>query len=109
MARVTSSLFVAALCRRAQAAGAFATVAKRGAEEAGAIFITVRNRDGVLRLLGPAMQLNYTSETSGERQFETLMDGVADDVIEQRMTRERSFDPDLWQIDIEDAEGRDFL
>ena len=40
--RVTSALFVSALVRRAMVGGAFAAVTRRGASEAGAIFVVAR-------------------------------------------------------------------
>ena len=42
--RLTTDFWVSALMRRVFAEGGFAAVAKRGASEAGAVFVVTRNR-----------------------------------------------------------------
>ncbi|MBZ0217914.1 MAG: DUF1491 family protein [Fimbriimonadaceae bacterium] len=32
-----------------------------------------------------------------------------EDQIDQRLAREIKFDPDIWVVEIEDRQGRDFL
>ena len=54
--RVTSGLWVAAYVRRCHSEGAFAVVVRRGAEEAGAITVTVDRLDGTSDLYLPAPQ-----------------------------------------------------
>ena len=44
--RLTSDFWVSALMRRVFAEGGFAAVARRGASEAGAVFVVTRNRVG---------------------------------------------------------------
>ena len=107
--RVTSSLWVSALIRRAEAAGAFAMVLHRGAAEAGAIFIVVNNLNDQIALYGPAPQTDYSLDGPSERQFECVLDAASDDDVKQKIARERSFDPDIWVIEIEDRQGRSFI
>ena len=64
--RVTSSLWVGAYVRRCFGAGAFAAVARRGAEEAGAIFVIVDRLNGTADLYGPAPQAVF-DEVASER------------------------------------------
>lgn len=109
MPRVVSSLFVAAIVRRANGAGAFAVVARRGAAEAGAIFVKVARLDGSADLYGPAPQALVDSEDDGDRRFERLVEGGADADVEARLAREARFDPDFWVVEIEDREGRSFV
>ncbi|OYY08655.1 MAG: hypothetical protein B7Y70_11670, partial [Rhizobiales bacterium 35-68-8] len=52
--RLKSAIFVSAIVRTAQVAGAFAAVRRRGAEEAGAVFVKVATLDGKAALYGPA-------------------------------------------------------
>ena len=54
--RLKSALWVAAYLRRCQVEGAFAVVRRRGAEEAGAIFVRISRLDGTSDLFGPAPQ-----------------------------------------------------
>ena len=108
--RVTSDFFVAALVRRANDAGAFAVVARRGATEAGAIHVVVDDRSGALSLYGPAMAGLGREERADadDRRFVPLgrHDALA---LKERFAREASFDPDFWVVEIDDREGRHFL
>ena len=44
--RLKSSIWVAAYLRRCQTVGAFGAVRRRGAEEAGAVFVKIATLDG---------------------------------------------------------------
>jgi hypothetical protein len=107
--RVTSALFVAALVRRAFGAGAAAVVAHHGAEEAGAIFVLVDRLDGSGDFYGPAPQSLAAEDGAGDRLFQRLAEGEPMAALEERVGRERRFDPDLWLVAIEDRDGRAFL
>lgn len=100
---------MAVLRRRAEAAGAYVSIARRGAEEAGAIFVSVDRRDGRFDLYGPAPQSAFDEETPAGRLFTQVAGAVSDEELRFRIDREVRFDPDLWIIDIEDRQGRPFL
>lgn len=104
--RVTSALWVSALVRRYNALGAVATVARHGAEEAGAIFIILDRLTGAADLFGPAPQTSFDDPRPSDRLFQKLMEAESSGVIEERLARERKFDPDLWALAIEDRDGR---
>lgn len=107
--RLKSAILVAALVRRANGQGAFAAVRRRGAEEAGAIFVKVATLDGRAALYAPALP-SLSGEDDGERRFEALLPpGSTEQAVEERMAREIGFDPDLWFVEIEDREGRPFV
>lgn len=106
--RVTSGLFVAALLRRSFGAGAFAAVLRRGAEEAGAVFVTVDRLDRTIDLYGPAPQSAYEDRPT-ERLFRRLVEAGPAEEVNARIAREAKFDPDIWVVAIEDREGRSFL
>ena len=55
--RLKSSIWVAAYLRRCQTEGIFGAVRRRGAEEAGAVFVKVALLDGKATLYVPAPQL----------------------------------------------------
>lgn len=84
-------------------------MARRGAEQAGAIFLIVDRRDGRLDLYGPAPQSAFDMDGPADRRFSVLATGSSDGNIAARMEQEIRFDPDLWLIDIEDREGRCFV
>ncbi|MEE9315128.1 MAG: DUF1491 family protein [Rhizobiaceae bacterium] len=107
--RVTSEFWVGALLRRAQAGGAFVCVLHKGAKEAGAIFVVINNLAGDATLLGPAPQMVYDETVENTRYFEPLLNGVPEAEVSEKIKRERSFDPDIWVIEIEDRQERSFI
>jgi hypothetical protein len=76
--RLRSDFWVAALRRRAEAAGAFVSIARRGADEAGAIFISVNRLDGRLDLYGPAPQSVFEDDGPADRLFSLLTRGASE-------------------------------
>ena len=107
--RVTSSLWVGASVRRAYGEGAVATVVRRGAEEAGAIFVIVDRLNGSADLYGPAPQAAFEESQPSDRLFQKLIEGESLDAISARLEREKRFDSDLWIVAIEDRAGRVFF
>jgi hypothetical protein len=107
--RLRSDIFVAAVLRRAASMGAFAALRRRGAEEAGAVFVKFDRLDGFAALFGPASQSDARDD--GTRLFRRLHQDEWIDAAETeaRLKREIDFDPDLWCVEIEDREGRVFL
>jgi hypothetical protein len=110
--RLKSGIWVAAYMRRAQVEGAFAAVVRRGAEEAGAVFIIINRIDGTGMLYGPAPQAVFDQAQPLDRIF-TIVLGRQGPVptaeIEARLQREKGFDPDIWIVEVEDRAGRPFL
>ncbi len=99
--RVTSELWVSALTRRVFSGGGFAAILKRGAAEAGAVFILSRNRLGEVDLFGPASQAAYDFSRPADRQFAMLMAAADADAVEARLEKEKRFDPDIWVVEVE--------
>lgn len=108
--RLRSDIWVSAYLRRCAVEGAYATLRRRGAAEAGAIFVVVDRLDGAAALFGPAPQASF-DETAGER-FWTRMhaeEWSTPAEIQDRLSKELKFDPDLWIVDVDDRAGRHFL
>ncbi|MER8475151.1 DUF1491 family protein [Mesorhizobium sp. M1163] len=99
--RVTTDLWVSALLRRVFSAGGFAAVAKRGATEAGAVFVLARGRLGEMALFGPAPQTSYDSARPDDRFFTRLGEGGDAAIFDARLEREKKFDPDIWVVEVE--------
>lgn len=108
--RLKSALWVAAYLRRCQVEGCSAVVRRRGAEEAGAIFIRICRLDGTSELFGPAPQ-SALEPGATDRSFAACLASrpAPDAEIETYLSRERKFDPDLWIVEVEDRAGRNFL
>jgi len=108
--RLRADIWVAAYMRRVAVEGAFAALRRRGAAEAGAIYVKVDRLDGRAALFEPAPQSEMV-DRGVERQWTRAHDAewVAPDIIEARMARAMKFDPDLWLIEVEDRLGRCWL
>jgi hypothetical protein len=109
--RLKSAIWVAAYIRRCHGEGAYAAVRRRGAEEAGAIFIKLNRLDGTAELFGPAPQSAFEEAHPSDRAFvRTLREQpVPEQEVENRLAREIRFDPDAWIVEVEDRSGRHFL
>ena len=110
--RLKSAIWVSAYLRRCNIEGAFAAVRRRGAEEAGAVFIKINRLDGSGVLFGPAPQSAFDDRRPADRFFTVILGRdapVTEAEIEARLTREIRFDPDVWIVEVEDRAGRNFL
>lgn len=108
-ARVSSGVFVAVLRRRVQSFGGFATIVRKGDEDAGAIWVLLRNRGGDLALYGPAVQFSYAMDQVEDRKFELVAGLSTDQDISDKIRREAEFDPDLWMVELEDVDIHQLL
>ncbi|MGB7258157.1 MAG: DUF1491 family protein [Pseudolabrys sp.] len=110
--RLKSGIWVSAYLRRCNAEGAFAVVRRRGAEEAGAVFIKISRLDGTALLYGPAPQSAFDEAQPADRLFVVALGAglaVPEADVEARLTREIRFDPDVWIVEVEDRAGRNFI
>src|ERR1700729_4618912 len=93
--RLKSSIWVAAYLRRCQTEGIFGAVRRRGAEEAGAVFVKVALLDGNAMLYAPAPQTVYDESRPVERLF-AATSPQPEAAVEERLVKELRFDPDAW-------------
>src|SRR4029078_1882961 len=103
--RLKSGIWVAAYLRRCDVEGVFAAVRRRGAEEAGTIFIKVNRLDGTGTLYGPAPQAVFEEAPPTDPFLLPQVGGgppAAEAELEARLVKEVRFDSDLWIIEVED-------
>ncbi len=101
---LSTDIWVAALIRRAQLGGAFATVGMKGDARAGSVLVKALNqRTGEARLYAEA------TRGDGERFWMQPRPGEAERDLDQYAERTRRIDPDVWLVEIEDSQGRHFL
>lgn len=107
--RISTELEAAAILRRCSAAGAAGFVMRRGDGERGALYVKVATLDGRATLFGPAPA--SFDDTPGGRTLTPHLDaaGVPERDVDAYMTRQIEYDPDLWLIEIEDRQGRNFI
>lgn len=108
--RLKSAIWVSAYLRRCQTEGVFGAVRRRGAEDAGAVFVKVATLDGQAMLYVPAPQTAYDDERPFERVFVPASQAPQPEAdVEARLAKEIRFDPDVWIVETEDRTGRHFL
>jgi hypothetical protein len=105
--RLKSEIWVKADLRRTAGAGIPGVVVQRGDADAGAIYIKVARLDGTADLYGPAPA--GLDQDDGERRWSILPGPKDEAAVDGHLVRERSMDPDLWIVEIEDRAGRAFL
>ena len=103
MSRLTTDLWVSAYRKRLELAGIPAFITAKGDATAGAVLIKLATLDGNAQAFHRTFDL-----MSGDRVWDTLADGPEANV-DASIAKQRSFDPDLWVIEIEDRQGRHFL
>ena len=108
--RLRSDIWVSAYLRRCAVEGVTAVLRRRGAAEAGVIFVKVDRLDGSATLYGPAPVVEDMPQ-GVDRLFSRLHSAltVPPAEIEARLAKERGFDPDIWILEVEDRDGRSFL
>lgn len=101
--RLRTDIWVAAYMRTIEVGGGFATLRRRGAPEAGAVFVALDCLDGRCALFAPGP----SDETLGERRFLRAHKAEWIDSVEvsARLERETRRDPDLWIVDVERRDG----
>jgi hypothetical protein len=101
-------MWVSAYLRRVTVEGADGVLRRRGAAEAGAIFVLAERRDGRLALFAPAPA---DENWDGERRWRRAHaeDWIDVPEMETRLSRETRFDPDLWIVVVESRDGETWL
>jgi hypothetical protein len=109
--RLKSGIWVAAYIRRCQIEGAQALLRRRGAEEAGAVFIKISRLDGTAEVYGPAPQSAFDEARPADRAFVRALkqQPPSEADAEAYLARQIKFDPDVWIVEVEDRAGRHFL
>jgi hypothetical protein len=103
MTGLVTSFWVQAYLTRLRLQEIPAFVVVHGDDNAGAVLVKINTLDGQ----AAALQRSYDL-MSGDRKWVELIAGVEGDV-DDAITRQRSFDPDLWVIEVEDRQGRHLL
>ncbi|HEY0626084.1 MAG TPA: DUF1491 family protein [Allosphingosinicella sp.] len=102
--RLATSIFVSGLIRRAESEGGTGMVLAKGDETAGAILIILNEKGRKQRILERVLQ------PGGQYLWQ---DNIGQDIdndaeISALLARRRSFDPDLWLIELDVASAERF-
>lgn len=101
--QLKTSIWVSALLRRAQIAGASGFVMAKGDPDAGIVLVKISTLDGLAMAYFP--ERNYETGARVWRASELK----AERDIDAQILARAAGDPDIWRVEIEDKEGRSFL
>lgn len=101
--RLTAEIWVAAYIKRLSLLEIPAFIVRRGDATAGAVLVKLNTLDGQARCFQRSFDL-----MTGDRKWMVLVEGLESDV-DVSVAKQRSFDPDLWVIEVEDKQGRHLL
>lgn len=101
--RLTAEIWVSAYLTRLRLLEIPAFVVKRGDNTAGAVLVKLNTLDGQACCFQRSFDL-----MTGDRKWVVLVEGD-EAVVDQSVTKQRGFDPDLWVIEVEDKQGRHLL
>lgn len=101
---ISSDVWVAALIRRAELAGASATVVKKGEARSGAVIVKVFDT-----LTRQARLYTEARGPDGDTLWLQPVESAFESELDAYLDRQRGYDPDLWIVEIEDREGRHFI
>lgn len=102
--RLRADFWVSAYLRRCNGgAASTAVLRRRGAPEAGAVYVKLDCLDGRTAVFGPAPQ----DDDLGERRFIRVhkADWIDAPDAEMRLSRALGFDGDLWVVEVESRDG----
>nr|WP_255553477.1 DUF1491 family protein [Maritimibacter sp. DP1N21-5] len=100
---MATGLWVSAYLARLQAEGISVYIVARGDATAGAVLVKLATMDGKATAFQRSVDL-----ITGERRWMELTSGD-EPMVDESIRKQRSFDPDLWVIEVEDARGRHML
>lgn len=103
MTRLTAEFWVQAYLARLRLQEIPAFVVVHGDDTAGAVLVKLNTLDG----RAVAFQRSFDL-MSGARQWVVLSEGE-ERLVDEAVAKQRSFDPDLWVIEVEDRAGRHLL
>lgn len=103
--RLPAALEVAAIMRRAETGGGFATVMKKGDADRGSLLLVIASRGRHVacleRVLGATGEYNW--QTSGPA------DSTSSTELVEFLARRARFDEDLWSIELDIADAERFI
>ncbi|WP_108879534.1 DUF1491 family protein [Anderseniella sp. Alg231-50] len=105
---VKSDIWVSAYRRRCDLEVLPCVIVRKGALDAGSIYVCIRISDDEVWLMGPPA--GPLLDDRGDRIFEPRFETpVPQGQIDEYLARQAGYDPDIWVLEVEDRDGRAFL
>lgn len=103
--RLQSHIWISAFMKREMVDGCYSTIIRKGASEAGAIFVVHNHLDGTCSVYSQAPQAIFAEETNLDRRFEKIHDQVTENSAAEWLDRQVTYDPDCWVVETERKNG----
>jgi hypothetical protein len=102
--RLKSEIWVHAFLRRSFVNGLYGAVLRKGAAEAGAVYVVINHLDGTVKVLGPPP--GSAIDEAGERIWSEVVPPVTSAAaVTPFIEKLTKFDPDIWVVEVEDRSG----
>jgi hypothetical protein len=103
--RLATGLWVASVLRRAQAAGDFAAIVRKGDATAGQVLLVTRRRNGHVQVFSRTMNMD------GDYSWTVAVEGGTEEVakVNDYLERQTRHDPDLWIVDLDTENPERFV
>jgi hypothetical protein len=102
--RLKSEVWVGAYLRSWFAGGGFGAVLRKGAAEAGAVYVVVNRLDGSASVFGPAPGPAH-DERGDRRWAPAAQEPLQSFEVTAFIDRLARVDPDVWVVEVEDRSG----
>ena len=105
MSRLAAGIEVAAIVRRAEAAGDFATIVRKGDAERGALLLVISSRGRHVACLERTLELDggYRWRATGPAESASSVE------IDQFLAKRARFDEDFWAVELDIAAPERFI
>lgn len=101
--RLRAELWVRAYLKRLELQNIPAYIAARGQPDSGAVMVKCATLDGLAKLY--TRRFDYATDSAAW----TILTEGPEAEVDQSIRKQRSFDPDLWVIELEARHGRTLL
>lgn len=101
--QLKSEIWVHAFLRACESAGGMPVVVRHGDDDAGAIYVKLLGSPGTAELFGPA-PMGF-DEARLDRCFTSQLPPRPEPDIDDYLTKQISFDGDLWVIEVDQRAG----
>lgn len=100
--RLKTEIIIAAELKHAQSLGLFATIIKKGDENAGQIYILVNKNNSEFILIGPPFGTSFNHDGQKLWSYPLGQAPLSQLEIDDYLNKIRNFDPDIYILEIED-------
>jgi hypothetical protein len=103
MARLTADMWISAYLARLRLADIPVFVVQKGDATAGTVFVKLNTLDG------KAIAYHRQFDLMADKRTWVELASADERDVDEALNKQKSYDPDLWIIEIEDRQGRTLL